>query len=78
MAKEILQSQGLKEALQAIYLTPCKTRSDFAREHVEDIGILACLGFITLKQGKDVWGREWRVTVKGLEILENYDDNCPC
>ena len=57
--------------LYAAWFSPFTTRSDFARANVEEIGILACLGLITLKQGEDVWGREWRVTAKGLQILED-------
>jgi hypothetical protein len=55
----------LKRAWEA----PFTTRSDFARRHIEQVAIAACLGLLTV-HGTTGWGRVWRITSSGLQHLE--------
>lgn len=55
----------LKRAWEA----PFTTRSDFARRHIEQVAIAACLGLLTV-HGTTGWGRIWRITSNGLQLLE--------
>ena len=46
------------------------TRSDFARQHAEQVAVAACRGLITTKDPvSGDWQRKWRVTPKGAEYL---------
>lgn len=46
-------------------------QSDFARSHADYIGMAASLGLISTRIYGNVFSREWRPTVKGLEWLED-------
>ena len=61
--------QQTLDTLHALYLAPRTVQSDFARERAEDIGALASQGLITTKDGKDTYGRLWRITPPGQHQL---------
>lgn len=46
-------------------------QSDFARSHADYIGMAASLGLISTRVYGNVFSREWRPTIKGLEWLED-------
>lgn len=56
--------------LRRAWEAPFTTRSDFARAHMELVAIAACLGLITVRHAPDTWGRTWRITATGLQLLE--------
>lgn len=56
-------------ALHAIYLAPRTVQSDFAREHAQQIGALASQGCVSTKEGRNNYGRLWRITPPGLQQL---------
>lgn len=63
----------LLPVLRRAWESPFTTRSDFARKHVEDVAVAACLGLLTVKHHNTLneWGRTWRITSAGLSLLEN-------
>lgn len=46
------------------------TRSDYARQNAEAVAMAACLGLITTSIDKAHYGQTWRITGKGLHMLE--------
>ena len=59
----------LTEVLREIWLSPMALQSDFARRYDQQIAALASLGFITSQENGYVFGRLWRVTLAGMEHL---------
>jgi hypothetical protein len=45
-------------------------QSDFARRYDQQIAALASLGFITSQEQGLVFGRMWRITLSGMEHLD--------
>jgi hypothetical protein len=45
-------------------------RSNYARENAEVVALAACRGLITTHVLADHYGQTWRITAKGLRILE--------
>lgn len=58
--------------LLEIYLRPVLLQSDFARTHDQTIAALACDGLITTYEYDGTYGRTWRVTTKGLYLIEKF------
>lgn len=56
-------------ALHSIYLAPRTVQSDFARENAQQLGSLASQGCISTKEGRNTYGRLWRITPPGLQQL---------
>lgn len=50
-------------------------QSNYARAHCQTVAALASMGYITTQEGPGEWGRTWRITKSGLEILhlEGHD-----
>ena len=49
-------------------------QSDYARTHADYIGMAASIGLISTRLYGNVFSREWRPTIRGLEWLEdNFD-----
>jgi len=67
----MFKDDRLKEVLQAIYHTPQKLQSDFARSNAHEVACLASLGFITTHEGPKQFGRKWRITGIGLDKLRS-------
>lgn len=64
----------LIDVLQFIFETTVTTKSDFSRFEADTIAMAASLGLITTRITGDVFGREWRVTARGLTMLETFDE----
>lgn len=65
----------LLPVLRRAWESPFTTRSDFAREHIETVAMAACLGLLTVKHHNTLneWGKTWRITAQGLQLLENTE-----
>ena len=50
-------------------------QSNFSRDHCQEVAALASMGYITTQESPGLWGRTWRITKSGLEILnlEGHD-----
>lgn len=59
----------LTDVLARAWHGPFKTKSDFAREHADLIGMAASDGFITTRIATGLYGREWRITAAGIQHL---------
>ena len=57
--------------LQRAWEAPFTTRSDYARTQIEHVAIAACLGLLTVRHDHNDWGRCWKITSAGLQLLEN-------
>lgn len=60
----------LTKILLEIYLRQYKVQSNFCREHAQHIAALASLGMITTREGRYDFGRSWRVTSDGYDLLK--------
>lgn len=47
--------------------------SNFARAHADFVAMAASLGYLSTRVHKNVFGRDWRPTVRGLAWLNTYD-----
>lgn len=67
------EDEKLLKVLRRAWSSPFTTRSDYARENTEEVAVAACLGLITVKHHDTLteWGRTWRITAAGLQLLEN-------
>jgi len=45
-------------------------RSDYARQNAEAVAMAACLGLVTTAIGGVHFGQTWRITAKGMRMLE--------
>lgn len=61
-----------EDILHHIYLQPTFIQSNFARENAKVVCALASLGLISTKEGPQEFGKVWRVTPFGLEILKDF------
>jgi len=48
---------------------PFRTKSDFARENADFIGMAASDGFITTRIATGFYGRDWLITAAGIQHL---------
>lgn len=61
--------------LQIIYERPQSIQSNLARAYADLVAMAASMGLITTQISPNKYGREWRVTNKGLLLLnEAFDD----
>lgn len=51
---------------------PFTTRSNFARDHAELVAIASQAALLTTRttDPQEPWGRCWRITARGLRLLE--------
>jgi hypothetical protein len=60
-----------RNVLQHIWLTGrLRVQSDYARQQAAEIAMAASLGLITTREPNSRYGRDWRLTAKGLRLLE--------
>lgn len=59
----------LIDVLGAIHEAPRSLQSNFCRTHAHSVARLASLGLITTAI-KGTYGSKWRLTFKGLRVLE--------
>lgn len=63
-------AEALRPLLREVWMHPFKTRSNSAREFASDIAVAASMGWITTRVHGQGWGDWWRITGRGLAILE--------
>jgi hypothetical protein len=63
----------LIDILAAIHESPQSLQSNFCRTHSHSVARLASLGLITTAI-KGTYGSKWRLTFKGLRVLELGND----
>lgn len=63
------ETPELLPVLHRAWERPFLTRSDFARTHADEVAIASCLGLITVRHDSTTWGRSWRITARGLSLL---------
>lgn len=64
----------LKAILQQVYIRPMAIQSNTARRDAATVAMAASMGLITTQISSHEFGREWRVTNKGLLLLnEEYN-----
>lgn len=56
--------------LRQAWLHGFRTKSNFARDHADEVAIAASLGLISTTIGKNLFDRTWRITRKGMDYLE--------
>lgn len=61
----------LAEVLLAVFISPFKLQSDFAREYAQEVAALACMGLISTQEGPQEYGRKWRITGTGIDKLRS-------
>jgi hypothetical protein len=59
--------------LRSIYKHPMATKGDDARKHADLVAMAASLQLITTRLSATEYGRQWRVTTKGLAWLNEKD-----
>lgn len=59
----------LKHLLHQVYIKPMAIQSNAARRDAALVAMAASMGLITTQIGQHEFGREWRVTNKGLFLL---------
>lgn len=67
--------QYVLPVLRRAWENPFTTRSDFARNNMEAVAMAACLQLITVKHHNTLneWGNAWRITARGLQLLETIE-----
>ncbi|AAN67887.1 MULTISPECIES: hypothetical protein [Pseudomonas] len=63
----------LLEVLYEAFKSPFKIQSDFARFEAQAVASLASLGLLSTLEGHGQYGRKWRVTGTGLDLLREND-----
>lgn len=66
-------SPSLKHLLHQVYIKPMAIQSDVARRDAALVAMAASMGLITTQISSQQFGRDWRVTNKGLLLLN--EDN---
>jgi hypothetical protein len=60
----------LIDLLYRAWSEPFTTKSDFAREYADLIGMAASDGLITTRQATGLYGNKWLITAPGLKTLD--------
>ena len=60
----------LIKVLHAIYLRPTAVQANFSRKYAQQIAALASLGMLSTRTARREFGRQWRVTSEGYELLK--------
>jgi hypothetical protein len=55
--------------LQSIYERPLAIQGDTARRDADLVAMAASMGLITTRISPDTFGRDWRITNRGLLLL---------
>lgn len=59
----------LNAVLYMAYLHTFKIQSDYSREFAQEVAALASLGYISTVEAPGIFGRSWRCTGLGLDVL---------
>jgi hypothetical protein len=65
----------LRSLLQSIYERPLAIQSNAARTEAALVAMAASLGLITTQISPHQFGRDWRITNKGLLLLNEEPDD---
>lgn len=65
----------LRTLLRQAYLKPIAIQSDYARREAGLVAAAASLGLITTQISSHQFGRDWRITNKGLLLLNEETGN---
>jgi hypothetical protein len=60
---------SLKTLLHQIYIKPLAIQSNTARRSADLVAMAASMGLITTQISSHQFGRDWRITNKGLLLL---------
>ena len=61
--------------LQQVYLKPLAVQGDLARREAATVAMAASMGLISTQIDPHTFGRDWRITNKGLLLLkEEHND----
>lgn len=60
----------LTKVLLEIYLKPTAVQSNFSRTYAQQIAALASLGLVSTRTSRQEFGRQWRVTSDGYDLLK--------
>jgi hypothetical protein len=60
---------SLKHLLHQVYIKPLAIQSNVARRDAALVAMAASLGLITTQISSQQFGRDWRITNKGLLLL---------
>lgn len=52
-----------------MWVEPVLLKSNFARGHVPELAMAASMGLVTTRISKTTYGNLWRVTSKGLRLI---------
>ena len=55
-------------------INPFTTKSNFARDAANEIGVAASEGFISTRLEENKFTNRWLITMEGLQFLENMKD----
>ena len=68
-----MPTDRLKHLLHQVYIKPMSIQSNVARRDAALVAMAASMGLITTQISSHQFGREWRVTNRGLLLLnEEY------
>lgn len=70
MTKLTPVDQRLSEVILEAYRRSYTTQSDFARMYADLIAMAASMGLLSTRVYGNVFSKQWRPTVKGLQWLE--------
>jgi hypothetical protein len=68
-----MPSEDMLDLLLAVQRGGVTVSSNLAREKAPLVAMAASSGLITTKIHMNVYGREWKLTVSGLTVLETYE-----
>lgn len=63
----------LKRLLHKVYIKPLFIQSNLARRDAALVAMAASMGLITTQISSHEFGREWRITNRGLLLLNEED-----
>ena len=64
---------GLKRLLHHVYIKPMAIQSNVARRDAALVAMAASMGLITTQISSQQFGRDWRITNRGLLLLNEED-----
>lgn len=64
-----MSTDRLKRLLHQVYIKPMAIQSNTARRDADLVAMAASMGLITTQISPQQFGRDWRVTNKGLLLL---------
>ena len=63
----------MKQLLHRIFIKPLSVQSNLARSDADLVAMAASMGLITTQISSHEFGRDWRITNRGLLLLNEED-----